>query len=188
LVFVVFGASGAGKGAVVARLLELRGELWLSRSWTTRPRRPSEGEGAYVFTDKETFMERARADGFIEWNEYAANHELYGTPRLEPPVGQDVVLEIDLNGAKRVKEHYPGAVLVMVTAPSPQAREQRLRRRGDDPASIDRRLELGEQEDRAGRLVADHVVVNDDLEQAALEVASIVDKHRDLAGRAVSSL
>ncbi|MGC8626571.1 MAG: guanylate kinase [Acidimicrobiales bacterium] len=186
--FVIFGASGAGKGAVVARLLELRSELWLSRSWTTRQRRPGEGEGAYVFTDKETFMERARANGFIEWNEYAANHELYGTPTLEPPTGHDVVLEIDLNGARRVKERYPGAVLVLVSAPSRQAREQRLRRRGDDPASIARRLELGEQEDRAGRLIADHVVVNDDLGQAALEVASIVDKYRALAGRAVSSL
>ena len=181
LVFVVFGASGVGKGALVERLLSLTDNLWLSRSWTTRSRRPGEPEGAYVFTSPEAFMARAKAGGFIEWNKFSANGHLYGTPTLEPPPGQDVLLEIDLNGAEQVRRRYPEAVLVMVTAPSAQARAARLHKRGDDEAAIQRRLQVGAEEEEAGRQVADYVVVNDDLERAARELAAIVGKRREQA-------
>jgi len=186
-VFVVFGAGGVGKGALVGRLLELRPGLWLSRSWTTRARRPGEPEDAYVFTDRGSFLARAEAGGFIEWNEFAGNGHFYGTPTLEPPPGHDVLLEIDLNGARQVKKRYPGAVLVLVVAPSSEVRAQRLRSRGDEEAAVRRRLELGEAEEAAGRLVADHVVVNDDLQRAASELAGIVDMHRERVAGTVSS-
>lgn len=178
LIFVVFGPGGVGKGTLVGRLLKLRPNLWLSRSWTTRPRRPGEAEDAYVFVDRERFLERARAGGFVEWTEFSGNGHLYGTPAIEPPPGHDVVLEIEVEGAKQVKSAYPDAVLVMVVAPSQQAQERRLEARGDAPADVRRRLEVGEREQQEGARMAAHVVVNDQVERAALELAGIVDHYR----------
>jgi guanylate kinase len=178
LVFVVFGPGGVGKGTLVARLLELRDRLWLSRSWTTRARRAGERADAYVFATRQEFMERVGAHGFVEWTEFSGNGQLYGTPTLEPPPGYDVVLEIEVDGARQVKAQYPEAVLVLVVAPSREVEAQRLRARGDDEASVQRRLVVGAEEERAGRAMADHVVVNDVLEKAAVELAGIVDQYR----------
>jgi guanylate kinase len=158
--------------------MRLRDHLWLSRSWTTRPRRPGEPEDAYVFVSREEFLEHVARGGFVEWTEFPGNGHLYGTPALAPPAGHDIVLEIELEGAKQVKAAHPDAVLVMVTAPSPQARAERLRMRGDKEADIRRRLEVGEEEQRLGAEIADHVLVNDDLERAAGELAAIVDHYR----------
>ena len=116
LIFVIFGAGGVGKGTLVSRLLELRDGLWLSRSWTTRPRRPSEPEDAYVWVNREQFIDRVATGGFVEWNEFAGNGHLYGTPTMEPPSGSDVVLEIDPQGALQVTKRYPDAVLILVGA------------------------------------------------------------------------
>lgn len=178
LIFVVFGPGGVGKGTLVDRLVQLRDGLWLSRSWTTRPRRPGERDDAYVFTSEEAFRARLAAGGFLEWNEFAGNGYLYGTPTLEPPPGFDVLLEIDVNGAAQVARRYPGAVLVLVVAPSRRAQEERLRARGDDRDDVERRLDLGAQEELEGRSMAAYVVVNDDLERAAAELAGIVDSCR----------
>ena len=162
------------------RLLGLRDGLWLSRSWTTRARRPSEPESAYVFATRDEFMGRVSAHGFVEWTEFAGNGQLYGTPTLEPPGGSDVVLEIDLDGASQVKRRYPDAELVFISVPSVEVQADRLRRRGDDEASIEKRLLVGADEERVGRAMADHVVVNDDLERAAAELAGIIDSCRQL--------
>jgi guanylate kinase len=178
---VIFGVGGVGKGTLVARLLELRRNLWLSRSWTTRPRRPSEPADAYVFVDRDAFMDRARSDGFVEWTEFSGNGQLYGTPTLDAPEGFDVVLEIEVDGAAQVKERYPAAVLVLIAAPSRDVQAQRLRQRGDDEQSVARRLAVGEEEDRVGRGMADHIVVNDDLARASQELAGIVDAWREHA-------
>ena len=159
------------------RVLELDPGLWLSRSWTTRARRPGEAEDAYVFVDRNTFEERIAAGGFVEWNEFPANGALYGTPEI-PPGESDVLLEIELNGARQVKARYPEAVLVLVVAPSREVQEQRLRTRGDDEESVARRVALGEAEQREGERIADHVVVNDDLDRAAHEVIGIIEAHR----------
>jgi guanylate kinase len=180
LIFVIFGAGGVGKGTLVDRLLYLRDGLWLSRSWTTRARRPSEPDDAYVFASREEFMGRVRAGGFVEWTEFAANGQLYGTPTMEPPGGCDVVLEIDLDGASQVKRRYPAAVLVFISVPSVEVQAERLRRRGDDEASIEKRLLVGAEEERLGRAMADHVVVNDDVERAAAELAGIIDLCRQV--------
>lgn len=175
---VVSGPGGVGKGSLVARLLELRSGLWLSRSWTTRPRRPGEPEDAYVFVDRARFLERVAAGGFVEWTEFAGNGHLYGTPTLEDAGDRDVVLEIELDGARQVKARHPEAVLVLVVAPSAEDLEARMRARGDDPGNIARRIAYGAEEEKAGRELADHVVVNDDLERAAAELAGILDRHR----------
>jgi guanylate kinase len=180
LIFVIFGAGGVGKGTLVDRLLGLRDGLWLSRSWTTRARRPTEPESAYVFATRDEFMGRVSANGFVEWTEFAGNGQLYGTPTMEPPGGSDVVLEIDLDGALQVKRRYPDAELVFISVPSVDVQAERLRRRGDDEASIEKRLLVGAEEERVGRAMADHVVVNDDLERAAAELAGIIDACRQV--------
>jgi len=177
-IFVVFGGGGVGKGTLVSRLLAEREDLWLSRSWTTRAQRRGEADDAYVFVRRDSFMARARAGGFIEWTEFPGTGELYGTPTLKAPAGHDVILEIDLDGAVQVKKRYPAAVLVLVVAPSAEEQAARLRGRGDGEASIARRLSVGAEQERAGRLIADHVVVNDSLARAASELAAIVDEHR----------
>jgi guanylate kinase len=169
-----------GKGTLVERLLSVRTGLWLSRSWTTRERRPSEPESAYVFATRDEFMDRVNAGGFVEWTEFAGNAQLYGTPTMEPPAGSDVLLEIDLDGALQVKRRYPGAELVFISVPSVEVQAERLRRRGDDEASIDKRLLVGAEEERVGRAMADHVVVNDDVERAAVELAGIIDACRQV--------
>lgn len=178
LVFVVFGPGGVGKGTLVSRLMSMRTDLYLSRSWTTRPRRPSEAPDAYVFVSRDEFLARIGAGGFLEFNEFAGNGHLYGTPTLECPPGKDMVLEIEIHGARQVKSIYPEAVLVLISTPSPEVQEQRLRARGDDEQSVRRRLAVGAEEEVEGRAMANYVVVNDDLETAAAELASIIDSCR----------
>ncbi len=176
MIFVLFGPGGAGKGTVAARLESEVPGLWLSRSWTTRARRPGEAEDAYVFVDRGSFEEKIRAGGFFEWAEFLGN--LYGTPIPDPPAGRDVLLEIDLQGAEQVRRHHPDATLVLLLPPSPQAQEERLRARGDDEAHIARRLQAGQAEEREGRAIADAVVVNYDVSQATADVAGIVGRYR----------
>jgi guanylate kinase len=168
---------------VVERLLELDPDLWLSRSWTTRPRRPGEPEDAYTFVDRGTFLDRLSRGGFVEYTEFPGTGHLYGTPTFEgpdgkDPNGKDIVLEIELDGARQVKERFPDAKLIMIVAPSREAREARLRARGDSEEHIERRLTVGEEEERIGRNLADAVVVNDDVERAAREVAGILNQFR----------
>lgn len=152
------------------------GKLWLSRSWTTRSRRAVEPPDAYTFVDRAAFEERVASGGFLEWNEHF--DELYGTPTPEPPHGCDVLLEIDVDGAANVKRVRPDAVVILVLPPSRQAQEERLRGRGDAPATIARRLARAEYEEEKGRALADHVVVNDDLGRAVDEVVGILEAHR----------
>jgi guanylate kinase len=153
--------------------------LWLSRSWTTRSPRPGEPNDAYVFVDRPTFEARVAENGFFEWAEFLGN--LYGTPIPDPPTGCDVLLEIDLQGARQVRERQEDAVLILLTVPSVEVQTARLRARGDDEAHIRQRLAAGAEEERQGRLIADAVVVNDDLVQATTEVAGIVDRYRSAA-------
>jgi guanylate kinase len=181
MIFIVSGPGGVGKGTVVERLLELRPDLWLSRSWTTRRRRPGEPEEAYVFVDRPTFERRIKQDGFLEWTEFPGTQALYGTPAIDPDdhKDRDVLLEIELDGAQQVKQRYPEAVLIFIVAPSAADQEERLRRRGDSDEMVARRLAVGANELETGERIADHVVVNDDVERAANEVAGILAGYRD---------
>ncbi|MDQ6616110.1 MAG: guanylate kinase [Actinomycetota bacterium] len=163
---------------MVDRLLALDSKVWLSRSWTTRPRRPGESESAYTFVERDEFLARVDEGGFLEYTEFPGTGHFYGTPNLEPPPGQDVILEIELNGAQQVKERLPDAKLIVVVPPSQADQEARLRARGDNEQHIRRRLEVGEEEERLGRKIADAVVVNDDIERAAREVAGIIARYR----------
>lgn len=165
-----------GKGSIASALQRRVPDLWLSRSWTTRPRRQGEAEDAYVFVDRRAFDERLAAGGFLEWAD-VFDHR-YGTPWPDPPAGSDVLLEIDVQGAAQVKARDPAAVIVFVVPPSREAQEARLRGRGDREDLIARRLAAAPQEEEAGRALADHVVVNDDLPRAVEDVAAILESHR----------
>jgi guanylate kinase len=127
--------------------------------------------------DRATFEAHQARDGFLETNEFLGSH-FYGTPRPDPPPGRDLVLEIDVNGAEQVRAVHPEAVVIMVVPPSEEAQAERLRHRGDSPAQVEARLALGRDEVPRGRAVADHVVVNDDLDRAVEEVTGIIAGHR----------
>ncbi len=123
-------------------------------------------------------MARVEAGGFLEYTEFPGTGHLYGTPNLEAPEGRDVILEIELNGARQVKDRCPHAKLIAVMPPSLADQESRLRARGDNEEHIRRRLEVGAEEERLGRRIADAVVVNDDIARAAAEVAGIIARFR----------
>jgi guanylate kinase len=176
VIVIVAGPGGAGKGAMVSELLRRDPRLWLSRSWTTRPPRPDEPGDWYQFVDRAAFQQRIDEGGFLEWEDFLG--ALYGTPTLEPPAGRDVLLEIELEGARQVKQQHPDAILLFVVPPSRSVQEERLRRRGDPPDRIRDRLRKAEELDVSGRAMADHVVVNDDLGRAVDEVAAILEQHR----------
>jgi guanylate kinase len=173
---VLIGPGGVGKGTVAKRLVAEDPSLWLSRSWTTRARRPGETDEAYVFTDRETFLARAAAGGFFEWAEFLGH--LMGTPVPDPPEGADILLEIDVQGARQVLERRPDATVVLLVPPSAEVQAQRLRGRGDLEDHVARRLARGAEEVAEGRALTRHVVVNDQVEQAVTEVAAIIDHAR----------
>lgn len=161
---------------MVRRLVADDPQLWLSRSWTTRPRRPADAEDAYVFVDRPTFESAAAEGRFLESAEFLDH--LYGTPFPTPSGGQDVVLEIDVQGAEQIRAKYPDALVVLLLPPSREEQARRLRLRGDDEESIRRRLEASAAEELRARELADSVVVNTEVEQAAREIAELVARHR----------
>ena len=180
---MLFGPGGVGKGTVAEQLVAADPLLRLSRSWTTRARRLGEPEDAYVFVDRPTFQAGIEADRFFEWAEFLGN--LYGTPLAEAGDGRDVLLEIDLQGARNVRLLRPDATLILLKAPSPDVQEARLRARGDDEAHIAERLRTGAEEEKEGLAIADAVVVNHDVTQATADVAGIVDRYRLATGDGV---
>ena len=175
-IFIVSGPGGVGKGTIVNALVERDPRLWLSRSWTTRPQRQGERDTAYVFTDRASFEARIAADGFLEWTEFLGN--CYGTPTPEPVDGRDVVLEIELHGARQVKAVHPDAVLIFVLPPSREEQQRRLRGRGDDEVKVEQRLKKALDEEPIGVSIANHVVVNDDLERTVVEMTEIISTYR----------
>ena len=129
-----------------------------------------------MFVDRPTFERRAAEGGFLEWAEYVDN--LYGTPIPHPPPGKDVILVIEVQGAQQVLEQVPGAVMVVVLPPSRAVQEARLRARGDSEEHVARRLAVAAEEERIGRALAHHQVVNDDLDGVVREVAGILARYR----------
>ena len=181
MIFVVSGPGGVGKGTIVDELVSRDPRLHLSRSWTTRGQRPGEPDSAYVFTTPAEFEARVEAGGFLEWTEFLGNY--YGTPVpeevfLDPDTDADLVLEIEVDGAQQVLRRHPDAILIFVLPPSRDEQERRLRNRGDAGDRVLARLRKAELEEPIGRALADHVVVNDDLEQTIDELAAIIESER----------
>ena len=135
ILVVVSGFSGAGKGTVMKRLLEKYDDYALSVSVTTRAPRPGEEDGiAYFFRSREEFEQLIREDALIEYAQYVENY--YGTPRSyveeQLSAGRNVILEIEIQGAMKVKEKIPEALLVFVTPPTVAELEKRLKGRGTE--------------------------------------------------------
>jgi len=176
LIIVISGPGGVGKGTIVNALVERDANLWLSRSWTTRRQRPGEPDTAYVFTDLRTFEDRIESGGFLEWTKFLDNY--YGTPMPEVADHRDVVLEIEVDGASQVKRIREDAILIFVLPPSRDEQQRRLRGRGDPEEKVDERLRKALDEEPVGLAIADHVVVNDNLERTVDEMLSIIGRHR----------
>jgi guanylate kinase len=176
-VFVITGPSGVGKGTLIRGLMERLEGLELSVSATTRAPRPGERDGAdYHFLSREEFDRRVAGGEFVEHADYAGRS--YGTLRSELErriaAGTPVVLEIEVQGARQVRAAMPEAVQVFIAPPSLQALRTRLVGRGtDDPAEVERRLRVAEDELAAQPEFA-HVVVNDRLEDALAQLTEIV--------------
>jgi guanylate kinase len=166
---VLTGPSGVGKGTLLKLLLSHHPELKLSISATTRSPRPGEIPGEhYHFVDRDAFQAMIDADELLEWAEFAGN--FYGTPResVESALanGESVILEIELFGARQVRERFPSAFSIFLLPPSLDELEQRLRNRGhDSEESIARRLVRAKSEINAADEF-DLTIVNDDLDKA----------------------
>ncbi len=175
------GPSGVGKGTIGRALLAREPRMWFSVSATTRAPRPGEVDGVdYVFMTRDEFEAVRGAGGFVE--SFEVYGQLKGTPRgpLEEHLarGDDVLLEVDVQGAMRVREQMPGALLVFVAPPSPEALRTRLVDRGtDDDEQVARRL-AGAEREQALSAHFDAVVVNDDLDRAVADVAAILEDRR----------
>jgi guanylate kinase len=176
-VFVITGPSGVGKGTLIRALRERMPELELAVSATTRDPRPGEQDGVdYHFLSDEEFERRAQAGEFVEHARYSGRR--YGTLRseLERRAGQGrpVVLEIELQGARQVRQAMPAAVQVFIAPPSEEALRARLIGRGTDSSEqVQARLQTAREELQAQQEFA-HVVVNDRLEAAAAELEDLV--------------
>ena len=183
-VFVITGPSGAGKGTLIRGLLERLPELELSVSATTRAPRPGERDGThYHFMDTDEFERRVQDDEFVEHASYSGAS--YGTLRAELErrlhAGTPVVLEIEVQGARQVREAMPEALAVFIAPPSRDALRARLVGRGTDTTEqIEQRMQTAERELEAQPEFA-HVIVNDRLEQATDELERIV--REALAGK-----
>ena len=173
---VISGASGVGKGTVLKLMMEQRKDLLFSVSATTRPPRPGEVDGKhYFFVTTERFRDMIHRDAFLEYDRH--NDYYYGTPRdqiAEKRQKGHVLLDIEPNGAKRVKDAAPDTTLIFIMPPDMQELERRLRDRKDtSEEQIAIRLERARWE-MEQRSWYDHVVVNDDAQRCADEILSII--------------
>lgn len=179
--FVVAAPSGAGKSSLVSALLELDAHLQVSVSHTTRAPRGQEQDGReYHFVDHASFERMVAAGEFVEWARVHGN--CYGTSHAaiagRLAAGQDVLLEIDWQGALQIKLLYPQAVLVFILPPSWAELEQRLRRRGEDaPEVIAQRMANAREEVQQARHF-DYVIINGSFDAALFDLKTVVHAHR----------
>lgn len=181
ILMVLSGFSGAGKGTLVKGLLQKYDNYALSISMTTRAPREGERHGVeYFFTDKQHFEDTIGQDGLIEYAIYCDNY--YGTPRAyveeQMAAGRNVILEIELQGALKIKEKFPESLLIFVTPPTAEELKRRLEKRGtESPEVIAQRLARAVEESE-GIEAYDYIVVNDDLDTCIEEIHHLVDAAR----------
>lgn len=176
-VFVISAPSGAGKSTLVKALLAHDAQLVLSISHTTRaPRGHEKNGGAYFFVDEATFTQKVENQEFLEWAKVHGNS--YGTDRqfIETHLaqGHDVLLEIDWQGAKQIKQNFTQAVCIFILPPSLKDLEERLYKRGEDSPSVIARRLLAAGHEMSHVSEFDYVVVNQELDKALAELRAIV--------------
>lgn len=176
VLIVISGFSGVGKGTVVKKLIE-KYQYSLSISATTRAPRPGEVDGKdYYFKSVDEFRSLIDYNGFIEWAQYVENY--YGTPRKfvedEISKGHNVILEIEVQGAMRIKEQYPDAVLIFLTAPDARSLKSRLEGRGTEETKVIAKRLKRAYEETEDMPFYDYLVVNDDLETCVEHVNAVI--------------
>lgn len=186
LLIVVSGFAGCGKGTLMKRLTGDYENYALSVSMTTRAPRPGEMHGReYFFVSKEEFEEKIKDGGLIEYASYVENY--YGTPRdyVEEQIaaGRDVILEIEIQGALKVKERFPDAVLIFVLPPSIEELYRRLKKRGTEAEDVIRKRMR-----RAAKEVSviekyDYIMINDELEESVKKLHSLIEAAHSTPGR-----
>ena len=168
LLVVISGFSGAGKGTLMKKLLQDYEQYALSISMTTRAPREGEVDGReYFFTTREQFEDKIKQGGFIEYARYCGNY--YGTPKdyveQQMEAGRDVILEIEIQGAMKVKKQFPNAILLFVMPPSVAELHQRLVGRGTETEEVIMERLLRANEEAVGIEEYDYIIVNDDPKQ-----------------------
>ena len=189
LLVVISGPSGVGKGTVRKALFEMpKHNLTYSVSMTTRKQRPGERDGVdYYFVSKEEFVKRVEEGKFLEHAEFVGNY--YGTPldkvneRLED--GQEVVLEIEVEGALQVKKKVPDCVMIFIVPPGKEALYQRLRKRGTESEDvIEQRIQKANREFKLAKYY-DYIVVNDEVSNAADRIMAIIRAEHAKTARSI---
>jgi guanylate kinase len=179
-IIVISGPSGSGKTTLHKKLLlsrRFKGKLVKSVSATTRPARPGEKNGRdYLFLTKKQFLSKIRTDHFLEWERIFGH--CYGTPKeaVERLLkgGKNVLLCIDVKGAKVVLSKYPNAVRIFISAPSHEVLKERLRKRGSETkGSLLRRLQIAQREMREAKRY-NHVIINDNLKKALKKLECVI--------------
>ncbi len=177
ILVVVSGFSGAGKGTLMKQLVRTYDTYALSVSMTTRAPRPGETDGKeYFFVSQEAFEEKIRGNGLIEYARYCDHY--YGTPReyVEKQLqsGRDVILEIEIQGAQKIREQFPSALLLFVTPPSIRELRRRLSGRGTETEEVIAARLVRAQAEAEGIGQYDYLVINDDLDVCVKEMHMLI--------------
>ena len=186
VLIVISGFSGAGKGTITKRLLENYDNYALSISMTTRQPRPGEVDGReYFFVDRERFEQHIADEELVEYAEYVGNY--YGTPRtyVEEQLnnGKDVILEIEIQGALKIKERFPDTLLLFVSTKSADVLFERLTGRGTETEEVIRNRMMRAAEEAEGMNEYEYIIINDDLDVCVKETHSIIQSAKASAMR-----
>ena len=186
ILIVLSGFSGAGKGTLMKELMKTYDNYALSISMTTRNPRPGVVDGReYFFSTRETFEEKIAQNGLIEYAEYCGNY--YGTPRdyVEEQLakGKDVILEIEIQGMRKVKQMFPEMLPLFVTPPSAAELERRLRGRGTETEEVIKSRLMRAAGEADGVEDYEYIVINDDLQTCVSQIHGIVQAAKSATAR-----